>query len=216
VNQDDFCVLLVGNDWRNKGLDCLLQALARLGTQARLDPRVGVRTRLLVVGEDEAEPYCRAISRLALTDRVTFLPPRADVEFYYAAADLYGGPSLEDAFGLPPLEAMACGAPAIVSSRAGVSELISDGVDGFVLDDPRDSAKLAGLVALLCSDAGLRERMGEAAAHTARQYTWDRNAEQLGRLIKEVIRRKRTGHHARESTNQAEKENADLSFRGVC
>jgi glycosyltransferase involved in cell wall biosynthesis len=222
VNRDDFCVLLVGNDWKNKGLDCLLQALARLRTQARLNPKVDVRTRLLVAGEDSAEPYRPAIIRLGLTDRVTFLPPRADVEFYYAAADLYAGPSLEDAFGLPPLEAMACGAPAIVSSQAGVSELISDGVDGLVLDDPRDSAKLAGLIALLCRDAELRARMGEAAARTAGQHTWDRNAEQLSRFIEEVIRRKRARDHARESTNhegkekEKEKEKAAPSFGGVC
>jgi len=181
LNKSDSCLLLVGNDWKNKGLPCLLEALGRLA---------GPSIRLLVVGRDIAGPYQSAMTRLGLNDRVTFLPPRPDIEFCYAAADLYVGPSLEDAFAMPPLEAMACGVPSIVSSQAGVSEVVTDGVDGFILDDPRDSAKLADKIALLYQDEGLRQRMGEAAAETARQYTWDRNADQLGQLLQEVLRRK--------------------------
>jgi len=143
-----------------------------------------------VVGSDIIDPHCTAMARLRLEARVSFLPPRPDVEFYYAAADLYVGPSLEDAFALPPLEAMACGVPTIVSSQAGVSEIITDGVDGFILNDPQDSAQLAELIALLYGNEGLRQRMGEAAAETARQYTWDRNARQLGELLQDLLRRK--------------------------
>jgi glycosyltransferase involved in cell wall biosynthesis len=84
---------------------------------------------------------------------------------------------------------MACGLPVIVSSRAGVSEAITDGVDGFILDDPRDSGGLADLIALLYGNVGVRRRMGEAAARTARQYTWDRNAEQLKALFEQVMER---------------------------
>jgi glycosyltransferase involved in cell wall biosynthesis len=179
--EDDFCVLLVGNDWKKKGLPCLLESMGRLALPS---------LRLVVVGRDMVDPYRSAISRLRLEDRVAFLPPRRDVEFYYAAADLYVGPSLEDAFALPPLEAMACGVPSIVSSQAGVSEVVSDGVDGFIIEDPEDSARLAELIALVCGNAGLRQRMGEAAAKRARQYTWKRNAEQLGQLFQDVLRRK--------------------------
>jgi UDP-glucose:(heptosyl)LPS alpha-1,3-glucosyltransferase len=181
LRDGDFCLLLVGNDWRNKGLPSLLEALGRLPNPS---------ARLLVVGRDIIEPYRSAITRFHLEHRITFLTPRPDVEVYYAAADLYVGPSLEDAFAMPPLEAMACGVPSIVSSQAGVSEVITEGVDGFILDDPRDSAKLAELIALLYKNEGLRQKIGEAAAKTARQYTWERNAEQLGRLFREVLRRK--------------------------
>ena len=176
----DFCLLLIGNDWMNKGLDCLLKALVRLPSSVRL----------FAVGSDDIDPYRAAASRLQGRNRVRFLAPRADVEFYYAAADLYVGPSLQDAFGLPPLEAMACGVPAIVSSQAGVSEIITHGTDGFILDDPRDSARLAELIDLLHRNDNLRKRMSEAAAQTARKYTWERNAQQLGHLFKQVLRRK--------------------------
>jgi glycosyltransferase involved in cell wall biosynthesis len=175
------CLLLVGNDWKKKGLPCVLEALGRLASAS---------VRLLVVGHDIADPYRSTLARLHLEDRVAFLPLRPDVEFHYAAADVYVGPSLEDAFGMPPLEAMACGVPSIVSSQAGVSEVITEGVDGFILADPHDSGRLAELIDLLCSNKALRQKIGEAAAMTAQQYTWDKNAAQLGQLFKEVLRRK--------------------------
>lgn len=180
LKEGDFCLLLVGNDWKKKGLPCILEALGRLKAPVRL----------LVVGRDTIDPYRSAIARLHLEERVAFLPPRADIEFCYAAADLYVGPSLEDAFAMPPLEAMACGVASIVSSRAGISEIITDGTDGFILDDPDDSSKLADLIALLYNDEGLRERIGAAASRTAQQFTWDHNAEQLSQLFQDVLRQK--------------------------
>jgi glycosyltransferase involved in cell wall biosynthesis len=131
-----FAVLLIGNDWKNKGLPCLLEAVARLDA-----PDICI----LAVGSDTIAPYASVIRRHGLQSRVQFLPIRPDVEFYYAAADVYVGPSLEDAFAMPPLEAMACGLPVIVSRQAGVSEVITHGMDGFILEDPRDAGLLTSL-----------------------------------------------------------------------
>jgi UDP-glucose:(heptosyl)LPS alpha-1,3-glucosyltransferase len=159
---------LVGNDWKKKGLPCLLEAVESLKAPA---------IKILVAGSDTKGPYLAAIRRLE--NRLRFLPLRRDVEFYYAAADTYAGPSLEDAFALPPMEAMACGVPVIVSREAGVSEIITHGVDGFILENPRDSRVLASLIQELYTDADLRHRLGENAANTALKYTWEGNAEQL-------------------------------------
>ena len=76
------------------------------------------------------------------------------------------------------------------AARAGVSEAITDGVDGLILDDPQDSDRLSELIALLHQNEGLRRRIGEAAAKTARQYSWDRNARELGRLFQKVLDKK--------------------------
>jgi UDP-glucose:(heptosyl)LPS alpha-1,3-glucosyltransferase len=174
-------LLLVGNGWRNKGLEALLEAVGTIGYD---------QLRLLVVGRDDPLPYRSMIARLHLDQCVTFLPLRPDVEFYYAASDVYASPSLEDAFGLPPLEAMACGLPVIVSSRAGVSELITDGVDGIVLKDPRDVKSLTKAISNLQRDPALRAALGENAERTARQYTWQRNAAQLDALFEQVLERR--------------------------
>jgi glycosyltransferase involved in cell wall biosynthesis len=181
ISSDKFVVLLIGNDWRNKGLPVLLDALAHL-REFPID--------LLVVGREDPSPF-RAMARgHGLDDRVHFFPPRNDVEFYYAAADAYAGPSLEDTFAQPPAEAMACGLPVIVSETNGTSEIITNGVDGFILKDPLDSSALAAMIRRLYEDRELRAKMGERAAATTQQYTWERNGRELAAILEEILRRK--------------------------
>ena len=103
---------------------------------------------------------------------------------FYAAADLYVSPSREDSFGLPVLEAMACGLPVITSTFAGVAELITNEIDGFILRDPSDSQALAQLLERLYIDESLRNRISEAATRTAEKWTWDRNAAEIWELLK--------------------------------
>ncbi len=178
LRDDTFAVLLVGNDWRNKGLPCLLEAAAGLR-----NPSV----RVLVVGEDSAAPYAKMILDLGLNAQVDFLPPRANVEFYYAAADVYAGPSLEDTFSLPPAEAMACGLPAITTRAAGVSEIIHHGVDGLILEDPVDSQTLSDWLVRLKDQPDWRQGLGESAAKAVAQYTWQKNAEEAQAAIESIL-----------------------------
>ena len=146
--------------------------------------------QLLVVGQDDPSPYESIIRAKSLAGRIHFLPLRKDVEFYYAASDVYAGPSKEDAFGIPPLEAMACGLPLIVSRQSGVSELVTHGVDGYILENPEQPEELARLIANLYEDAPLRHRLSEKAAETARQYTWERSARELGELLLQTLEKK--------------------------
>jgi UDP-glucose:(heptosyl)LPS alpha-1,3-glucosyltransferase len=181
LSDEDLVLILVGNDWKSKGLSCLLEAIGRLPDLV---------LKLLVVGRDDRSPFDSLIKRAGMNQRVKFLVPSSDILGFYAASDAYVGPSLHDSFAFPPLEAMACGLPVITSSQNGGCEIITDGVDGFVLRDPRDTRKLAELIALLYRDQALRQRVGGAAAKTAEQYTWDENARQLEEVFRDVIRRK--------------------------
>ena len=176
--ESDFVVLLIGNDWNNKGLRCLLETI-----QIVDEPRV----KVAVAGTDDPAPYQVLLESDGLNSRVAFFPPRPDPEFYYAAADVYAGPSREDAFGLPPLEAMACGLPVIVSRQAGVSEIVKDTEDGFILENPEDARALAALIRRLCENEELRQQMGRRAAETARHYDWRRNAEELSAVFRQIL-----------------------------
>jgi UDP-glucose:(heptosyl)LPS alpha-1,3-glucosyltransferase len=174
-------LLLVGNHWINKGLPVLLEALGSL-RDLPID--------LLVVGRERSDDYRPMVEEKGLKDRVRFQNPRSDVEYYYAAADVCAGPSLEDTFSMPPAEAMACGLPVIVSSANGTSEIISHGVNGLILGNPRDAASLSRMIRQLYEDKSFRERLGTNAAQTAREYTWDHSARELSRLLEETLRRK--------------------------
>ena len=181
IPEGEFVLLLIGNDWRNKGVPVILEAMTKLRD---------LRVRLLIVSREKIAD-CRAlIERHNLTNRVFVSAPRSDVGFFYAATDAYVGPSLEDTFAQPPAEAMACGLPVIVSSTNGTSEIITDGEDGLILADPTDANTLAVMIRRLYEDREFRERLGVNAAETARQYTWERNGRELADIFREIIRRK--------------------------
>jgi glycosyltransferase involved in cell wall biosynthesis len=181
LSEGEFALLLIGNDWRNKGLPVLLRAVEQLGE---------LPIRLLVVGRDDPSSFRKLLGEKLLADRVQFLPPRGDVGFFYAAADAYVGPSLEDTFAQPPAEAMACGLPVIVSAENGASEIITHRVDGLILQDPADADALAAMIRQLYEDAEFRRRLAERAAQTTLQYTWERSSSELKAIFEEILQRK--------------------------
>ena len=181
IRDEQFVLLLVGNDWRKKGLCTLLDVLPVLGDRQVL---------LLVVGDDEKFPYLRQIQRYDLGDRVRFLPSRPDVVFYYAAADAYVGPSVEDTFAQPPAEAMACGLAVITSVTNGTAEIMTDGMDGLIIQDPNNSKELATQIRRLCEDPYFCRWLGENAARTSLR-SWDQNGEQMKEIFTNMLRNKK-------------------------
>src|SRR5216684_2461742 len=183
LGEATFALVMVGNDWKKKGLVALIEALAQLKDL----PLV-----LVVAGKDDSAPYQKRIRELGMEGKVMFRPSRADVQWYYGAADVYVGPSLEDTFAQPPAEAMACGLPVITSATNGTAEIMTDGVDGLIIPDPTDVAGLASRIRQLYDDPALRQRLGEQASQTSQAYTWDRNGEQIRAIFAETLSRK--GH----------------------
>lgn len=180
--ETDFVLLLIGNDWGNKGLPTVLTAMADLRH---------IPLRLLIVGQDAAAPvFFNASQKLGLGERCRWETASVDAIHLYAVADVYVSPTREDSFGLPLLEAMACGLPVITSVFAGASQIIADGMDGFVLKAPGDAFALAGVVKDLYADADLRTRIGENARCTAEACTWDRNAAAVWEFLKEAVSKK--------------------------
>jgi glycosyltransferase involved in cell wall biosynthesis len=181
-----FVFLLIGNDWRKKGLQLAIEAF---GICRELP------IHLLVVGRDQTRPFLPRIRELNIRDRVTFLAPADDPMDFYAVADAYLGPSLEDAFGLPVLEAMACGLPVIASARAGVSEIIENRSNGLLLHDPGDVTELVTLIRTVVSDSVLREVLTTNALTTAERCTWDESTAVLWGLLNQTLASNRSGSY---------------------
>jgi UDP-glucose:(heptosyl)LPS alpha-1,3-glucosyltransferase len=169
-SDSDVVLLLIGNEWRVKGLPTILDAMSRTSD---------LPLHLIVVGSDEATSFQARSQQLKIADRCHWESPRADVIDFYAAADIYVSPSQEDSFGLPVAEAMSCGLPVITSKFAGVSELIQNERDGLILSDPSNAAALADLLRGLHANPTAQSTLGNAAAVTAQTYTWDQNASAL-------------------------------------
>jgi UDP-glucose:(heptosyl)LPS alpha-1,3-glucosyltransferase len=153
---DAFVVLYVGAGFRRKGLARAIESMAYV-------PRDATPV-LLVAGSGRAARYERLAKRLKV--RARFLGARSDVDRLYGTADAFVLPTLYDPFPNVCLEAMACGVPAIVTEVAGVSEIITPGVDSFVVPDPGDPHEIASRFSRLLNPRD-RAAIGAAARKTA-------------------------------------------------
>lgn len=182
LKENEFVVLLIGNDWKKKGLDSLLRAASSLRE---------IPLRLMVVGRDDQELYRSIIKALGLKGAISFETSSADVVQFYSAADLYVGPSLEDGFNLPILEAMACGLPVIASIQTGASENIIDRENGLILNDPQDDAALAKMIRELYLDPQFRQKIARAASDFVRQNGgWDQNTARTKEVLEEILQQR--------------------------
>lgn len=165
------CLLLVGNDYRKKGLGTLLRVLRDLPADVVL----------AVVGNPGQIPvFERQAKDEGVAGRVFFLGSLQDVAPAYRAADCLVHPTLEDTFAMVVLEAMAHGLPVVVSSAAycGISSLLTHGADALLLDDPQDAAKLASTLKQVLGDEALRQQLGSQARAFASRYQWPAIARQ--------------------------------------
>ncbi|HKW30180.1 MAG TPA: glycosyltransferase family 1 protein [Verrucomicrobiae bacterium] len=96
-----------------------------------------------------------------------------DLPNLYRAADVFVYPSLFEGFGLPPVEAMACGCPVISSTRGALSEVVGDAAASV---NPEDTGSLHRQMARLVTEEGLREQMRDAGLKQARRFDWQTTA----------------------------------------
>jgi glycosyltransferase involved in cell wall biosynthesis len=107
---------------------------------------------------------------------VTFLGWIDDVESVMSHWDIVAQPSLAEGLGISALQAMALGIPVVASDVGGLREIITNDVTGFLVP-PSDAQRLALRIADLARDAGLRQRIGEAArAHAAANFSLERES----------------------------------------
>jgi N-acetyl-alpha-D-glucosaminyl L-malate synthase BshA len=125
--------------------------------------------RLLLVGDGPDQQQAIDTARaLGIADHVDFLGEQDRLVPLLSAADVFLLPSAQESFGLAALEAMACGLPVVASRVGGLSELVDDGVSGF-LHEPGDLAGMAGSVLRLLTDASVYASTAAAARQVAEQ-----------------------------------------------
>lgn len=151
-------LLFAGRPFALKGLAAAIEALARLVAS-------GVDARLAVAGGDSPGAFARLARRLGVGGRVSFLGrlPRGEMPALYRRCHALVHPTFFDPFSLVALEALACGCPVATTRRNGAAEVIADGREGFLLDDPRDAAGIAARLAPL-ADPDRSEAARRAAA----------------------------------------------------
>jgi len=174
-------ILFVGSVEERKNLRRLLQAYAWLR-------ETGIQRTLIVVGPRKWKysGILATLKELNLEEHVIFTGyvPDADLPALYSGADLFVFPSLYEGFGLPPLEAMACGVPVVTSNTSSLPEVVGD---AGLMVDPYDVEALAEAMHRVLTDALLREELIHKGLERARQFTWGRAAQETIAVYQRVL-----------------------------
>ncbi|MHB1415207.1 MAG: glycosyltransferase family 4 protein [Chloroflexota bacterium] len=180
-------LLFVSTIEPRKNLETLLRAMARLKSAAGDRPAVRSFT-LLVVGRPGwlYEGTMRLVKELHLTDRVRFMggATMEELLLLYNGAVALVYPSLYEGFGLPPLEAMACGTPVLCANTSSLPEVVGDG--GLLLPPKDVDAWAQGLLRVL-EDESLRDDLRQRGLQRARLFSWHKAAKETVGVYREAL-----------------------------
>jgi glycosyltransferase involved in cell wall biosynthesis len=161
-----------------RNLRRLLQAYSKLGEERSLPP-------LTVIGKVTASEIAKlSISGFERWTRWLDYVPESDLPALFCGAGMFVFPSLYEGFGLPPLEAMACGVPVACSNASSLPEVVGD---AGMMFDPYDIYAIASAVANLLDSAGLRDKLREAGLRRASKFTWQRTAQATLSIYQSVL-----------------------------
>ena len=187
IREEEDVLLYVGRVGREKNLLFLLDAYREI-------VNAWPKARLVLVGGGPELPTIRSVAEeWGLGDRVILAGPvaPADVKHCYAGADVFVFPSLTETQGLVIVEAKAAGLPAVAVRAFGVTEMIADGADGFLVDLDREV--FAKRVLCLLGDPALRHKMTQNARKNALNFSAERMARELMRCYETLIENKKSG-----------------------
>jgi glycosyltransferase involved in cell wall biosynthesis len=178
-------VLFVSSLWKYKNAAGLIRAFAAAKDE------LGER-QLVLVGPDRDRDYVAELHRLAndlgIADDIVWVGgvPLADTVPFYRCADVFVYPSFNETFGLPILEAMACGCPVVTSNTTAMPETAGGAA---LLADPTDPDSIADAVVKACGPEN--ERLRTAGPERAGQFTWAACAERTLHVYRQVHARHR-------------------------
>jgi glycosyltransferase involved in cell wall biosynthesis len=172
-------ILYVGSSNPHKNLLRLLEAFKISGLAKHI--------RLVISGKP-TRPLIAQLRRLKLDGAVVFTGTvsNADLAALYRGALAFVFPSLYEGFGLPPLEAMACGVPVLTSNVCAIPEVVADAA---LLVDPRSTDAIAQGMIRIVEDSALRDSLKRKGFLRAKAYSWDETA----RKVQEILQKATAG-----------------------
>lgn len=193
LDPHEFIVLQLGRMVPRKGVDNVIESLAVLRDH------YGIKARMLVVGghmppgdEPDSPELSRLIAlseSLGLQQQVIFTgqKSRAELAYYYSAADVFVTTPWYEPFGITPLEAMACATPVIGSAVGGIKTTVQEGITGYLVP-PKNPTALAERLALLHDDPAHARELGRQGWRRAHQlYTWRSVAERIAIIYEQAV-----------------------------
>ena len=177
------CLLFVGNDFRKKGLPALIGALAQLSKKA---PDVF----LAVVGNTAQRGAMQGLAEEhGVGQRVHFLGSLTQMEWAYSAADCLVHPTLQDAYAMVVLEAMAHALPVVVSAAryCGIAADLRNGQEALLLEHPQDAGQIADAIDSVLTQPAVRARLVASGLVFAQKHSWEASGMAHQKLFEEVL-----------------------------
>jgi glycosyltransferase involved in cell wall biosynthesis len=175
-------ILYTGNIKPHKNIDRLIEAYSLLRKRGLED------VKLLIIGEEVSKfpSLRRLVHRYQLHAHVRFFGhvPDATLAALYRLAAVFVFPSLYEGFGLPPLEAMAAGAPVVTSNVSSLPEVVGDAA---LLIDPHDAGALANAISRVLTDGNLRADLIRRGHARVKAFSWERSVARTHAIYHEVI-----------------------------
>jgi UDP-glucose:(heptosyl)LPS alpha-1,3-glucosyltransferase len=174
VDDTKVLAVMIAQNFHRKGLREAISAMAKVPD---------TRLTLAVVGKDSAGPYRALAKKLAVSERVIFVGAVKDAYEYYRAADFFLLPSKHDPCSLATLEALAMGVPVVSTKFNGATEIMTNGIDGFVLADPYRVDLLVTAIKTMM-DPRKRATMAEACVGQRSRLSFENHITELLKTYK--------------------------------
>jgi len=174
-------ILSIGEIQPRKNLQRLIAAYSILRQDAMLTHQ------LLLVGKEHwlSEDLFRQVEGLDIKRDIRFLGyvPDEDLPALISLADVFAFPSLYEGFGLPPLEAMACGCPVVTSNTSSLPEVVGN---AGIMVNPYDTDSLARAIGQVLTSSELRDNMIRKGLEQAKKFSWEKTAKQTLEVYNKV------------------------------
>lgn len=176
-------ILYVGAVRPHKNILRLLEAFNKLKKEKK------IKQKLILIGKGKI-PYIyevrKKISDLSLANDVLIVEEIEQNKLvdFYCGADLFVFPSLYEGFGLPPLEAMACGCPVVCSNTSSLPEVIGDAA---VLFNPSDTKEIENAIFKVIADRKIMDELIEKGLKRVKLFSWKKMAEETSKIYEEVL-----------------------------
>lgn len=182
LKEDDKIILFVGRVASEKSIDKIIKALAIIKKRS-----IG-KVKLLIIGDGPAMDELKQLARTLKIEKDAIFAGTVsyeEIRHYYKMAYVFTIASTTETFGIVTIEALASGVPVLAVKAPGAVDILTDGVDGLLVDN--DVEKLANALEKIIREPELREKLSRGALKTSEKYSIDTISERMLNLYREVI-----------------------------
>ena len=173
-------ILCVGTLEKRKNIPTLIKAFSKLKKE-------DINHKLVIIGQQgwKYKNIFKIIHKLGLNNEIIFTGyvPDEDLVKFYNAADLFVYPSIYEGFGLPPLEAMACGTPVITSNTSSLPEVVGN---AGITVNPCETDILTGKMYKVLNNTNLQDKLSRKGIKRANKFSWDKTARETWKVYEDT------------------------------